>query len=140
MLCSKLPYRFIGESRGALYSSIYTPEYASNIHVDERNGCSKRKAGNCCRRIRAYSGELLQFLGCTWQITAKILYYGLRQLVQVARPTVVPESRPKHNDFCLGRTGKRVQTWESLEEGVILRDDPIHLGLLQHDFGDQYAV
>jgi len=60
--------------------------------------------------------------------------------VQVAGARVVAEARPQVQHLVDRRSGQRVHVGEACHEALVVRDDGLDLGLLQHDLGDPHAV
>lgn len=62
------------------------------------------------------------------------------KLVKVAGPSVVAESGPRFTDPSRGCPGEMMDGGVGAEEPRPVSLDAAHLGLLEHDFGDEYAV
>jgi hypothetical protein len=64
----------------------------------------------------------------------------LCRMVQVARAGVVTETRPMLQHLVQCRIGEGYHIREAVHESYVIRDDRLHLRLLQHDLGDPDAV
>src|SRR5262249_973459 len=56
------------------------------------------------------------------------------------RADVVAEGIPRAGNVGDGRRGQRLQRRITAQEFAVLRDDAVHLGLLEHDLRDQHVV
>ena len=63
-----------------------------------------------------------------------------RRLLERQCPPVVAQTLPEQEDLVEGRSGQRREIGEAFDEVLILSQDPLHLGLLQHHLGDQDAI
>ncbi len=61
--------------------------------------------------------------------------YHLSSPVQMYGPAVVTQSFPELQDLVDWRGGEGAHRREPVQKALIIRDDCIDLGLLQHDFG-----
>src|SRR6266478_1744175 len=64
----------------------------------------------------------------------------LRGFLQMARATVIPETRPEEQHFLLRRSGERVNVREALQKSFVVRNGGGDAGLLEHDFRKPDAV
>ena len=66
--------------------------------------------------------------------------HDARGLMEVPRPRVVAEPRPVMQDLIDRRLGKLLHVREAHGKPLEKRDDGRDLSLLQHDFGNPYAI
>ena len=63
---------------------------------------------------------------------------GRRRPVQIERPAVVAQARPEPHHVAGPGPGAVDGAGVRPEERLVVADDPVHLGLLQHDLADQH--
>lgn len=84
--------------------------------------------------------EGLRFQGRSRELTPMAVRDLAGGPVKIFRPGVVPQSIPRLTDLTRPGRGERLDRRVSLEKSVIESQDPIDLGLLKHDLGNENSV
>jgi len=61
-------------------------------------------------------------------------------IVEVPRPGIVTQACPSLENLLPGGIRQVLERGESFQEALIIRDDRLHPGLLEHELGDQNPV
>ena len=105
-----------------------------DVRVQYHGGLTERKRGNSRGRVRPDAGQFPELVGGAREF-AVVAFHDLPcEPVQTDGATVVAHAGPDADDVGRLGVGKRLESGEGVEEGVVLRDDPFHLRLLEHDF------
>ena len=115
-------------------------EHAANVGVDERGVLPIGEGEDGARGVApdaAHGPERAGVVGQAPVIAGERL---ARDALQIQGPHVVAERVPGALDLGGLRLGQALERRVPREELVVLRDDPVHLGLLQHDLGDQDVI
>ena len=115
-------------------------EDAADVGVEEGDALPEGEAGDGAGGIWADAFELQQLLHGVGEGAAEAFHHLLRDLVEADCPQVVAKRRPAPDDLAPGRRRQRRGGRERAEELVVLGEDALHLGLLEHDLGDQNGV
>lgn len=109
-------------------------EDPSHVHVDGEHGPAEGEAGKGVGRVAAYAGELGEILG------PAPIGHAAGGAVQAEGPPVVAEALPGPDR--LGRSGlrQRLRCRPAAHPGEVAGHHPAHLGLLEHQLGDEDGV
>ena len=111
------------------------------LHVAIQNGSplaeGEHRDGRC--RRAPHTGQGLQPLGRLRKGAAR-LRHPARRRVQIARATVVAQTRPQAHHLLGIGCRQVVHRGEGAQEGLEIRDDGGHLRLLQHHFRQPDAI
>ena len=107
------------------------------VGVDGGHVVTERKRADRPGGVRPHAGEGAQRRVLVGHDTAVLGHHRGGGPVQVQRPTVVAQTGPQSDDRRRsgGAAGRR--GGEGGEEALVVRHDAVHLGLLQHDLGDE---
>ena len=75
-----------------------------------------------------------------WNLACMAFQYDTRGLMEVPRPRVVAEPRPVMQDLIDRRLGKLLHGREAHSKALEKSDNGRDSSLLQHDFGNPYAI
>ena len=115
-------------------------QHAVDVRIQYRDMLAERKRGYGRGGIRADAGKLSQSIGGARQFAAVALHDLPREPVQADGAAVVPHPGPEADDIGGLGVGERAECGEGVEEGAVLGDDALHLGLLEHDLRDEDGV
>ena len=115
-------------------------EHAIDVRVQHRDGLAERKRGDGSGSVGTDAGKLAELSHGARQLAAVMLHHNPRELVQSHGASVVAHAGPEANDVGRLGVGQRPEGGERFEEGVVLRDDALDLGLLEHHFRDEDGI
>ena len=115
-------------------------QQAADIDIHHRDRAVMGEGGDRARRVRPDAGQRLQLRDILRHAPAMHRDDRLRQPLQVDRPPVVAEAGPRPDHVARWRIRERLDGRELRQPRLPLRDDAVHLRLLQHQFGDENRV
>jgi len=116
------------------------PEDSRDVGVDGGLGALEGEGGHGTGCVAPDSGEVEEPIGLGREASRTVADDLASQPVEVCRAAVVAEPIPVLAHGGGAGSRQRLQRGEALEKGVIVLLDPSHLGLLEHDLGDQDAI
>ncbi len=109
----------------------------TDVGVDDGISPLEGKDAHRSCRIRSDTGQIEQIAELVGHLPAMAHIDCHRGAVQIHRSSVVAETRPQGDDVGDGRSSQRHRGRESCEELCIPFDDPVDLGLLEHELADE---
>ncbi len=102
--------------------------------------CSKAKHAIAPAGVGADAGERQQRRDIARELPAVLIEHRARRALHIHRAAIVAQPCPGADDIGGRCRRQRLERRELIEERQVLRHDPIHLSLLEHDLGHQDAI
>jgi hypothetical protein len=115
-----------------------TGDDSLDIPVDRRDSIPDGNADNSSCGIGPNPRKLLPAanLGRKTAIGDNLTRCGMKK----AGSSVIPQPRPVHQDIVYRCSRKIFNSWEALDESLEIGNNPVYLGLLEHDLRDPYRI
>ncbi len=117
-----------------------TLEDTLHVSVEGSNRLVEGQAGHGPGGVRTEAREAEKFLLRPGDFSAQIPADGLRRPVKIPGPRVISQSGPGLKNLLPRGTGQISQCWEKGQEALVIGDDRLHPGLLEHELRDQDPV
>jgi hypothetical protein len=115
-------------------------KYSGDIRIDRGYRTFVGKTGDGARSVSADSRQLAEVSRIFWKHSPVIPHDLLSQPMQVGGPAIIAEPLPALSDREYPSGGQSVDIGIRVQEAVIVGLDPRHLGLLEHELGDQDPI
>jgi hypothetical protein len=125
---------------GSAVDAKSTPEYPRHVRVHSRYSSLVREVGHRTGRVPSDTWQCREQLRSAWDIPIVFVDDRAGQLMQMCRPTIVPEPLPRLSDAMWSRPREGVDGGKPSDELHIEVDDAGDLRLLQHELGDEHAI
>ena len=119
------------------FTGMEPPEHSPYVRVDDGDSFSVGEGGDRMRCVPTDPGEAHELLRRARELPRAASADGLRQLVESDCPGVVAEPVPGPDHISPACPCKRGQGGEAMPELGELSHDAVHLGLLEHHFGQE---
>ena len=116
------------------------PEDARDVGIDSGNGPLERKARDRARGVTADTGQETKRLHIVRNLAAVLTHHIPRESVKIRGPAVIPQPIPRLPHPRRPCPGQRLDRRKRSQETPVVGLDSCHLGLLQHDLGDQDSI
>lgn len=113
---------------------------AADIGINSRNGEAESEAGDGTGSIGPDTGEGTEGGDIARKIAVKAGGDVLRGGLKADSTLVVAEARPEAQDVAERGEGEGGEIREMAEEVMVVRDDTLYLGLLEHTFGYEDVI
>jgi len=113
-----------------------TGENADDVAVENGRGLVEGNAGNGAGRVAAHPGQFKNGGPVRGKLAAVNTEDVLRGFLKVPDARVVAQAFPEFQQSLFGRGGERGDLGQLAHPAFPIRDDGLHLGLLQHDLAD----
>ena len=113
---------------------------AQHVAVHGGGGVFKADRADRARRVVADARKRADICGVTRKNAAVPLDDLPRRLLQVARAAVVAEPLPQLEQLVLGRVGQRADVGQRFEKPLVVADDRLDAGLLEHDLRHPHMI
>ncbi len=117
-----------------------TLEYPTNIRVENGGILVKGEAQDCARGVTTDAPKRHQALKGVGELPVKVSDYLLGDAVEPPGTEVVAEWSPQLLNLLQRRCRQGGEGGVGGEKFMVLGDDAVHLGLVEHHLGDENAV
>ena len=126
--------------RHRLLDLINTRQHPLDIAIHRHDPSIKRNRSDCPRRVSANARKLQQCINTVGKPSAVTLDHLNRTSMQVARPRIIAEPRPKPEHLIPLGACHILNGWKASRERVEIGNDGFHPRLLEHDLGKPNAI
>src|SRR5258705_1785411 len=115
-------------------------EHAPHVGIDERGVLAVGEGEDGARRVTADAAQALEGGPVIGKLAGVAGHRLAGDAVQAPRAPIVAERAPRLRHVARAGPGEVLEGGIAREELLVLGDDAIHLGLLEHDLRDEDAV
>ena len=112
----------------------------ANVGFDEHHRLVEGEGGQGPRGGLADAGKGAEGLNRVGEASVKLRHQSPGDALQGQGAAIVPQSLPGGHDVPQGGPGQGQNVGEGIDKGFILEGHAFHLGLLQHDFGNEDVI
>lgn len=137
----QVPKAIIDARRTRIVSNgHHAQQHALDVAVEQGRSLIERDGGDRSRGIAANARKLHQTFDGARKFAVQVVDDPVGGFVQQVASAVVSQSGPEREHVGSIGAGQVLDGWKTLEESQIVGDHGGHLGLVQHQLGDELCV